>query len=50
MHYIGIRVLLKRLSAIFYLLKDKTVPLRKKILVVFGIVYLLCPVDLFIYL
>lgn len=46
MHYIGIRVLLKRIGAIFYLLKDKTVPLRKKLLVIFGIAYILCPVDL----
>ena len=46
MHYIGIHVLLKRIGAIFYLLKDKTVPLRKKLLVIFGIGYILCPVDL----
>ena len=46
MHHITIRVILKRIGALFYLLKDKTVPLRKKALVVFGIIYLLTPVDL----
>ena len=46
MHHITLRVLLKRIGALFYLLKDKTVPLRKKVLVVFGIIYLLTPVDL----
>lgn len=46
MNFITIRVLLKRIGAIWYLLKDKTVPLRKKALVVFGIIYLLSPVDL----
>lgn len=46
MHHITLRVILKRIGALVYLLKDKTVPLRKKLLVIFGIVYLLTPVDL----
>ena len=46
MHHITLRVILKRIGALFYLLKDKTVPLRKKVLVIFGIVYLFTPVDL----
>lgn len=46
MHFITMRVLFKRIGAIRYLLKDKTVPLRKKALVVFGILYLISPVDL----
>lgn len=46
MQYIGIRVILRRIKAIFYLLKDKTVPLRKKALVIFGLIYLFLPVDL----
>lgn len=46
MQFITFRVLLRRLGAVFYLLKDKTVPLRKKALVVFGIVYLFLPIDL----
>ncbi len=28
------------------MMQDKTVPFRKKLLVVFGVIYLLCPVDL----
>ncbi len=46
MHFISLRVIFKRIGAIYYLLKDKTVPLRKKVLVLFGIFYLLMPVDL----
>lgn len=46
MQFITFRVLLKRIGAITHLLRDKTVPLRKKALVVFGIVYLFMPVDL----
>ena len=46
MQFIGLRVVLRRIKAIFYLLKDKTVPFRKKALVIFGIVYLFLPVDL----
>lgn len=46
MQFITFRVLLKRIAAISSLLKDKTVPFRKKALVVFGIVYLFLPVDL----
>lgn len=46
MQFIGLRVILRRIKAVFYLLKDKTVPFRKKALVVFGIVYLFLPVDL----
>lgn len=46
MHYIGLSIILKRIRAIFYMLKDKTVPFRKKALIIFGIVYLILPVDL----
>ncbi len=46
MQFITIRVLLKRIAAITSLLRDKTVPLRKKALVVFGLIYLVLPVDL----
>ena len=35
-----------RLRAIVSMMKDKTVPLRKKALVIFGLVYLVLPVDL----
>lgn len=46
MNFISFRIILKRIKAIRYLMSDKTVPLRKKALVIFGIVYLLAPVDL----
>lgn len=46
MQFITIRVLLRRIAAITSLLKDKTVPLRKKALVVFGIIYLVAPIDI----
>ena len=46
MQFISLRVILKIIKAVFYLLKDKTVPMRKKALVIFGIVYLFLPVDL----
>ena len=35
-----------RLKAIKSMMKDKTVPFRKKALVLFGIIYLFLPVDL----
>ena len=43
---IAINILFKRLKAIRFLFKDKSVPRRKKALVVAGIVYLFLPVDL----
>ncbi|MGF6375202.1 uncharacterized membrane protein YkvA (DUF1232 family) [Clostridiales Family XIII bacterium PM5-7] len=46
MQFIALRVLLKRIKAIPYLMKDKTVPLRKKVLVVLGLLYLINPLDL----
>ena len=35
-----------RLRAIVSMMKDKTVPKRKKALVIFGLIYLVLPVDL----
>ena len=46
MQAIGIRILLKRIKAIRFMMADKTVPKRKKALVVFGLIYLFLPVDL----
>ena len=46
MQFITFRVILKRIGAVYYMLKDKTVPLRKKALIVFGIIYLFLPVDI----
>ena len=45
MQFIGLRILLNRLRMIPYFLKDKTVPLRKKILVVLCAAYILIPID-----
>ena len=46
MQFIFLQVLLKRIKAIRPFLKDKEVPLRKKIIIVAGIIYLLSPIDL----
>ncbi|MDD3168991.1 MAG: DUF1232 domain-containing protein [Eubacteriales bacterium] len=46
MQFIFLQVLLKRIKAIRYFMKDKGVPLRKKIIIVAGILYLLSPIDL----
>ena len=43
MQFLGIRVLLKRIKAIRFMMADKTVPKRKKALIVFGIIYLFLP-------
>lgn len=46
MHFIGLRMILNRLLAIRFLLKDPAVPKRKKLLVIFGIIYLVIPIDI----
>lgn len=46
MQFIFFRVLMKRIKAIKFLMKDKAVPKRKKALIVLGIIYLFLPVDL----
>lgn len=46
MQFIGIRILMRRLKVIPFFLRDKTVPLRKKLLLIFGIIYLFIPIDL----
>ena len=46
MQFLGIQVLLKRIKAIRFMMADKTVPKRKKALIVFGIIYLFLPIDL----
>ncbi len=45
MQFIFFQVLLKRIKAIKYFMKDKEVPLRKKIIIVLGTLYLLMPID-----
>ena len=37
---------IKRIKAISAMMKDKTVPKRKKALVIFGLIYLVLPVDI----
>ncbi|MEG1584188.1 MAG: DUF1232 domain-containing protein [Anaerovorax sp.] len=46
MQFVFFRVLIKRIQAIRFLMKDKAVPKRKKALIILGIVYLFLPVDL----
>ncbi len=46
MQFIFFQVLFKRIKAIRHFMKDKEVPLRKKIIIVAGIFYLLTPIDL----
>lgn len=46
MQYFGLRVLLKRFTAIKFMMADKAVPKRKKALILFGIFYILCPIDI----
>lgn len=46
MQFIFMRVLLRRIRAIPPFMRDKAVPFRKKLLIVFGIAYLLWPLDL----
>ncbi len=45
MQFIGIRILLNRLKVIPFFLKDKTVPLYKKLMVILCAVYILAPID-----
>lgn len=44
--FIGFRVLIKRIKAIRFMMKDKSVPKRKKALIILGIIYLFSFVDL----
>ena len=46
MQFISFRVLSRRIKAISSMMKDKTVPKRKKRLIVLGIIYLFLPIDL----
>lgn len=46
MQFLGFRVIFKRIKAIRFMMKDKSVPKRKKALVIAGIIYLFLPVDL----
>lgn len=46
MQYFGFQVLIKRFKAIRFMMADKSVPKRKKALIIFGIIYIFLPVDL----
>ena len=46
MQYLGLRVLLKRITAIRFMMKDKAVSIWKKALIIAGIAYVIMPVDL----
>ena len=46
MQYISFRMILGRIKAIKAMMADKTVPKRKKLLIVLGLVYLVMPLDL----
>lgn len=46
MQFFGFRVLIKRIKAIRFMMADKTVPKRKKAIVIAGIVYLFLPFDI----
>lgn len=41
-----ISVLMKRIKAIRHFMQDKKVPIHKKLVIIFGVVYLLSPIDL----
>lgn len=46
MQFLGFRVIIRRIKAIRFMMKDKSVPKRKKALIIAGIIYLLLPFDL----
>ena len=46
MNFLSFRFLIRRIKAIKEMMKDKTVPKRKKALVIFGLIYLFLPLDL----
>ena len=46
MQYISFRMILRRIKAIKAMMADKTVPKRKKLLIVLGLVYLVMPLDI----
>lgn len=46
MPYISFRVIIKRIQAIKFMLKDPKVKKRKKLLVILGLAYLINPIDL----
>lgn len=46
MQFISFQIIVKRIKAIRFMLADKTVPKRKKAVLILGIIYLFLPVDI----
>lgn len=46
MQFFSFRFIINRIKAISSMMRDKTVPKRKKALVIFGLIYLVLPVDI----
>lgn len=46
MNGLGLRMLIRRIHAIVFMMKDKKVPWWKKALIIAGIVYIIIPTDL----
>ncbi|MEF9921765.1 MAG: DUF1232 domain-containing protein [Anaerovoracaceae bacterium] len=46
MQFLGFRIIMKRIKAIRFLMKDPEVPKRKKALIIFGLIYLVFPIDI----
>ncbi len=44
--FVAFNILFKRTKAIRFMLKDKAVPFRKKLLVIFGLIYIILPFGL----
>ena len=44
--FLGFRVILKRFKAIRFMMADKKVSFWKKLMIVFGLIYLFSPIDL----
>ena len=46
MQFLGFRILWRRIKAIRFMMADKTVPKRKKAIIIGGIIYLFLPIDI----
>ena len=46
MQFFGFQVIIRRIKAIRFMMADKSVPKRKKALIIFGILYIFFPIDL----
>lgn len=46
MNFFGLQVIFKRFKAIRFMMADRSVPKRKKALIIFGIAYIFFPIDI----